>query len=79
MARNTIPWSSSIWFQATRAKGKVLKTLLDKLEAMRRQLQSDKVFDVVGRLFEGVSMKEYLEQAVTKDAETVVQTIGRTR
>ena len=47
-------------------EGKVLKTLLDKLEAMRRQLQSDKVFDVVGRLFEGVSMKEYLEQAVTE-------------
>ena len=54
-------------------EGRVLKTLLDKLEAMRRRLQSDKVFDVVGRLFEGVSMKEYLEQAVTDDAETVVR------
>ena len=54
---------------ATR-EGRVLKTLLDKLEAMRRQLQSDKVFDVVGRLFEGLSMKEYLEQAVTSDRET---------
>ncbi len=57
----------------TTREGRVLKTLLDKLEAMRRQLQSDKVFDVVGRLFEGVSMKEYLEQAVTEGAETVVQ------
>ena len=54
-------------------EGRVLKTLLEKLEAMRRQLQSDKVFDVVGRLFEGVSMKEYLEQAVTGDAEVVAK------
>lgn len=45
-------------------EGRVLKTLLDKLEAMRRQLNSDKVFDVVGRLFEGKSFKDYLEQAV---------------
>ena len=35
----------------------VLKTLLDKLEAIRRELRSDKVFDVVGRLFENVSLK----------------------
>ena len=46
-------------------EGRVMKTLLDKLEAMRRQLNSDKVFDVIGRLFEGVSFKKYLEQAVT--------------
>ena len=51
-------------------EGRVLKTLLDKLEAMRRQLQSDKVFDVVGRFFAEVSIREYLEQAVTEDAAT---------
>ena len=51
-------------------EGRVLKTLLDKLEVMRRQLQSDKVFDVVGRLFSEVSIREYLEQAVTQDAGT---------
>ena len=51
---------------ATR-EGRVLKTLLDKLEAIRRQLQSDKVFDVVGRLFEGVSIKEYIEQTLTDE------------
>ena len=50
---------------ATR-EGRVLKTLLDKLEAIRRQLQSDKVFDVVGRLFEGVSIKDYMEQTLTE-------------
>ena len=48
-------------------EGRVLKTLLDKLEAMRKQLRSDKVFDVVGRLFEGLSFKDYLEQAVAED------------
>lgn len=54
-------------------EGRVLKTLLDKLEAIRRQLQSDKVFDVVGRLFEGLSMREYLEQAITGDADTIAE------
>jgi len=48
-------------------EGMVLKTLLDKLEAIRRELNSDKVFDVVGRLFEGVSLKEFLIQAITED------------
>ena len=54
-------------------EGRVLKMLLDKLEAMRRQLQTDKVFDVVGRLFAEVSIREYLEQAVTQDAGTAVR------
>ncbi len=47
-------------------EGHVMKTLLDKLEAIRRQLDSDKVFDVIGRLFEDVSLKAYLERAVTE-------------
>ena len=46
-------------------EGRVLKTLLDKLELIRKQLRSDKVFDVVGRLFENVSLKRYLEMAAT--------------
>ena len=54
-------------------EGRVLKTLLDKLEAIRRQLQSDKVFDVVGRLFEGLSIRDYLEQALAGDAEAVAR------
>ena len=48
-------------------EGRVLKTLLDKLELIREQLQSDKVFDVVGRLFQNVSLKDYLEMATTDD------------
>ena len=57
-------------------EGRVLKTLLDKLEAIRRQLQSDKVFDVVGRLFEGLSIKDYLEQAVTEDTDTIAERLA---
>ena len=34
-------------------EGKVLKTLLDKLEKIRKELQSDKVFDCIGRIFAG--------------------------
>ena len=48
-------------------EGRVLKTLLDKLEVIRKELKSDKVFDVVGRLFENVSLKDYLEQASTEE------------
>jgi superfamily II DNA/RNA helicase len=54
-------------------EGKVLKTLLDKLEKIRKELQSDKVFDCIGRIFEGVSIKHYMELAVTEDAETVAR------
>jgi superfamily II DNA or RNA helicase len=48
-------------------EGRVLKTLLDKLERIRKELGSDKVFDVVGRIFEGLSIKDYMERAVTAD------------
>ena len=48
-------------------EGRVLRTLLDKLEAIRRQLRSDKVFDVIGRLFQEVSVRDFLLQAVTED------------
>jgi hypothetical protein len=51
-------------------EGRVLHTLLEKLESIRRELQSDKVFDVIGRLFEGVSLREYLEQAITPEGAT---------
>jgi hypothetical protein len=48
-------------------EGRVLKTLLEKLEKIRKELNSDKVFDVIGRLFEGVSLNDYLENAVTDE------------
>ena len=48
-------------------EGRVLKTLLDKLEKIRKELKSDKVFDVIGRLFEGVSIRDYLERSITDE------------
>jgi SNF2 family DNA or RNA helicase len=54
-------------------EGKVLKVLLDKLEKIRKELQSDKVFDCIGRIFEGVSIKRYMELAVTEDADEVAR------
>ncbi len=56
-------------------EGKVLKTLLEKLERIRKELRSDKVFDCVGRIFEGVSIRQYMEAAVTGDAEEAAQAI----
>jgi hypothetical protein len=50
-------------------EGRVIKTLLDKLEEIRKQLGSDKVFDVVGRIFEGMSITEYIQRAVESDDE----------
>ena len=52
-------------------EGKVLKVLLEKLEKIRKELKSDKVFDCIGRIFSGVSIKQYMELAVTEDADTV--------
>lgn len=48
-------------------EGKVLLILLQKLEKIRKELKSDKVFDVVGRLFEGLSLREYMEMTLTEE------------
>lgn len=50
-------------------EGRVIKTLLDKLEEIRKQLGSDKVFDVVGRIFEGLSLIDYIQRAIESDDE----------
>jgi hypothetical protein len=54
-------------------EGKVLKVLLDKLENIRKELQSDKVFDCIGRIFRDVSIKQYMELAITEDPDTVAK------
>ncbi len=59
---------------ATR-EGRVMRTLLEKLETIRRQLGSDKVFDVIGRLFQGVSMRDYLAQAAAGDGNEAIRRI----
>lgn len=48
-------------------EGKVLKALLDKLEKIRKQLRSDKVFDSIGRIFSEVSIKTYMERIASGD------------
>ncbi len=45
-------------------EGRVLKTLLDKLEAIRKELRSDKVFDVIGRQLAGLSLRDLLFDSV---------------
>ncbi len=54
-------------------EGKVLKVLLDKLEKIRKELRSDKVFDCIGRIFQDVSIKRYMELAVTEDPDDVAR------
>lgn len=48
-------------------EGLVIGTLLRKLDTIRRELKSDKVFDVVGRIFENVSIASYLAEALVQD------------
>ncbi len=50
-------------------EGRVLAVLLEKLDAIREELESDKVFDVIGRLFEGRSLKKYLRSTLWEGGE----------
>lgn len=54
-------------------EGRVLKTLLDKLEKIRKQLKSDKVYDSIGRIFADVSIKAYMEMAVLGDPDAIAK------
>ena len=57
-------------------EGLVVGTLLRKLEAIRREMRSDKVFDVVGRLFENVSIADYMAQVtISGDTDSGVSQI----
>jgi len=60
-------------------EGRVMKTLLEKLERIRKELQSDKVFDVIGQLFEGISLRDYMEKIVARgdESEALRQIEGR--
>ncbi len=52
-------------------EGLVIETLLKKLETIRNSLGREKVFDSIGRLFDGLSLKTYMERAVVEDAGSV--------
>ena len=60
-------------------EGRVLQVLLQKLDRIRRELKSDKVFDVIGKLFENRSLREYMIEALTSQGEQRVrERIGET-
>ena len=54
---------------ASTREGRVLQVLLDKLDAIRQELRSDKVFDVIGRLMDNRSLGDYLLEALSDDGE----------
>jgi len=62
----------------TTREGHVLETLLKKLDKIREELSSDKVFDAIGRIFEGISIKQYmdrlLEDSTVEDVEKDLDT-----
>ncbi|MGH2410663.1 MAG: helicase-related protein, partial [Chloroflexota bacterium] len=52
-------------------EGTVMATLLRKLETIRGDIGSDKVFDVIGRLFKNVSLRDYMQRAAVGDSDVV--------
>ena len=50
-------------------EGRVLKVLLERLDSIREELSSDKVFDVIGRLFENRSLLGHMRDALTDQGE----------
>ncbi|MBM4458394.1 MAG: DUF3883 domain-containing protein [Chloroflexi bacterium] len=54
-------------------EGRVLKTLLEKLDAIRRELGNDKVFDIIGQQFTGKPLSELIFEAVVEGKEAQAQ------
>ncbi len=52
-------------------EGMVLQILLAKLESIRNALGTEKVYDSIGRLFDGVSLRAYMERAAIGEAAAV--------
>lgn len=50
-------------------EGKVLGRLLEKLDAIRRALNSDKVFDVVGIQFAGLSLRDLMLRVTVENTD----------
>jgi len=53
-------------------EGKVMGRLLEKLEEIRKELSSDKVFDVIGHLFREKSIRHYIDAALAGDLDAVI-------
>lgn len=48
-------------------EGGVLKRILDKMDTMREQMTSDRVYDVVSDIFESVPLLDLINQAIDQD------------
>lgn len=58
-------------------EGKVVKVLLDKLELIRKELKSEKVYDVIGRVFQGASISAYMRRSLEgEDTEQLAIDLG---
>jgi SNF2 family DNA or RNA helicase len=49
-------------------EGRVLDVLLHKLEEIRKEMHSDKVFDCIGRIFADVSIRQYMDRMLETGA-----------
>src|SRR5262249_32278331 len=56
-------------------EGRVLKVLLEKLEKIRKQLRSDKVYDSIGRIFSEFSIRRYMEIAITEGGAAAIDAL----
>jgi superfamily II DNA or RNA helicase len=60
-------------------EGRVLKVLLEKLERIRKELGTDKVFDVIGQQFDDIALQDLIFRAVVEgEDEEVARTIDAT-
>jgi hypothetical protein len=57
----------------TTREGRVMQTLLAKLELIRSEMGSGKVFDVIGRLFSSVRLNDLFENAYTARGEVAAE------
>ena len=62
---------------ANTREGAVLQRVLTKLDVMREQLGTDRVYDVISDLFEGISLVDLIQQALDGDVDEAVKRAQR--
>lgn len=62
-------WVYNLVAQNTR-EGAVLQKILKKMDVMREQMSSDRVYDVIADWLEGVSLVKLIEDAITSEDES---------
>jgi len=58
-------------------EGAILHRLLEKLKIMKKHLGSDRVFDVIGQVFEGISLERLIKDAIAnkRTVDEIIQMI----